>query len=237
MRDQILSCTGIHKIFDAPIVPSSLLQDYVLRRRMHRPRKRIFALNDISLALGRGEWIGLYGPNGSGKTTLLQILAGLLPAEKGTVVAHGDVTGIFELGTGFHPEWNAEENIRFHGLLHGCHPADVEKSREAIIAFAGIASHRKLPLKCYSQGMKARLAFAALAHIDADVYLLDEVFAVGDAAFRQQCWECIRRMRKEGKSGILVSHGIQDLERQCDRILFLEQGRLIQEQPVVALVA
>lgn len=233
----ILSCTGIEKHFEYPVVPTHLFQDRVLRAQRHRERWRIQALKGVSLAVSRGEWVGLYGPNGSGKTTLLRILGGLLEADRGIVDRRGHLSCFFTLGVGFHPERLASENIYFHGLLHGMPPEQIQGATERIIDFAGIRSHVHLPLKCYSTGLQMRLAFAAMAYVHADVYLLDEVLSVGDREFQERCKTHMRSMREAGKSAILVLHDEDVLRQYCDRIVYIDGGRITREEVVSAAVA
>lgn len=233
---QILSCTGIHKTFEYPVVPTHLFQDRVLRSHRHKETCHIQALKDISLTITKGEWVGIYGPNGSGKTTLLKILGGLLEADRGTVDRQGRLSCFFTLGVGFHPERLASENIYFHGLLHGMSPQETAALTEKVIDFAGVRSHVHLPLKCYSTGMQMRLAFAAMAHIDADVYLLDEVLAVGDKDFQEKCKAHMRTMRAAGKSAALVLHDEGNLREFCDRIVYMDSGCIVGETPVHPLV-
>ncbi len=223
----ILSCAGVFKSFHRTIVPTVMLQDRVLRWRKHRERWDLEALHDITISMRKGEWIGLYGPNGSGKTTLLRILGELMQPDKGTVNVRGRVCCLFAFGTGFHTERSAEENIYFHGLLHGIPAKEVRAATDEIIRFAGVESHRDLPLKCYSTGMRARLAFAAACQIEADLYLLDEVLAVGDVAFQQKCWKHFEDMKRSGKSAVLVSHEESHLERFCDRIFYFDHGHIV----------
>lgn len=224
MEELVLSCAGIHKTFEYPVVPLHLLQDRVLRSHQHRDRHRVRALTGVSLAVARGEWVGIYGPNGSGKTTLLRILGGIMEPDSGTVERRGRLSCFFTLGVGFHPERLARENIYFHGLLHGMSPQEIDAMSERVMDFAGVRSHAHLPLKCYSTGLQARLAFAAMAHIDADVYLFDEVLAVGDAEYRVRCKEHMRSLRAAGKAAVLVLHNEQELRAFCDRVVYLHDG-------------
>lgn len=226
MEDSILSCTGIHKYFEYPVVPTHLFQDYVLRPRKRREKWRVHALNNVSLHVARGEWVGIFGPNGSGKTTLLRILGGLMEVDAGQVQRHGRTSCFFTLGVGFHPERLASENIYFHGLFHGMSRSEIGKVTEEIVDFAGVRSHVHLPLKCYSTGMQMRLAFAAMVYVDADVYLLDEVLAVGDTDFQKKCKATMRSMKAEGKSAILVMHDEDVLKEFCDRIIYLDHGSI-----------
>jgi len=223
-----VSCTGITKTFRRQIFPSVMLQDHILRWRLHRKEQVINALQDISLSVSRGEWIGLYGANGAGKTTLLRILAGLLPPDQGTVSISGTLSCFFGLGVGFHADRSAEENVYLHGLFHGLTPSESRRQIDSIIDFAGLASHRDLPIKCYSTGMTLRLAFAAASHIQSDIYFFDEVLAVGDADFQEKCIAYLRHLKHEGKTAIIVSHSLDQLKKISDRIIFLNAGIITQ---------
>jgi ABC-type polysaccharide/polyol phosphate transport system ATPase subunit len=226
MSSPVISCTGIHKSFSQAIYPSVHLQDHLLHWRRHRRQWRIDALTNIDLQVGRGEWVGLYGPNGSGKTTLLRIIAGLLPADQGGVRLTGRLSAFLGLGAGFHSERSAIENIYIHGLLHGLSRREVHESINEILAFAGIESHRDVPVKCLSTGMMLRLAYAASSFIDSDIYLFDETLAVGDSAFRERCRTHLRSMRERGKTVLLVSHGLDELKTICDRVIHMEKGKI-----------
>lgn len=231
----VLSCTGVHKIFLQAKVPSAMLQDHVLRRSLLKERMTIEAVSDASLALIPGEWIGLYGPNGSGKTTFLRILGGLLYHERGLVERNGQLSCFLGLGTGFHPERTARENVYFHGLLHGLSDSEISAMIPDVIAFAGTETHQDLPLKCYSSGMQLRLAFSAAVHIDADVYLFDELLAVGDREFQKKCEAKLLELKTKGAAAIIVSHDREQLERLCDRVLEMESGKI--HTPIQSLVS
>lgn len=238
MSDVVLSCDGVAKSFTQYVYPSVMLQDHILRWRKHRRRWSIDVLRGLSLEVKRGEWVGLYGPNGTGKTTFLRILAGLMPPDAGTVRREGTLSCFFELGVGFHAERSAAENIYLHGLLHGVHPSVIRRQTDEIIRFAGVESHRDLPIKCYSAGMGSRLAFAASSMIDADIYLFDEVFAVADVAYQQKCMDHMRDLRARGKTVVMANHNIPLLQSFCDRILYMENGALVhEERPDHAVVA
>lgn len=230
MEHPILSCSGISKQFDQYVRPTALLQDRVIRWRAHREKRTIVALQDVSFHVRRGEWVGLYGPNGSGKTTLLLILAGLLPPDVGNVACRERLSCFFTLGVGFHDDLRAEENIYIHGLLHGMSRQEIRKATKDILNFAEIDSHLDLPLKCYSMGMRMRLAYAAAAHVDAAVYLFDEIMAVGDVQFRAKCQAHLLSMRRAGKTVLMVNHDIASLRQYCDRILYLERGMVDREE-------
>ncbi len=188
------------------------------------------ALTNIDVQVQKGEWVGLYGPNGSGKTTLLRIIAGLLPADAGFVRTEGRLSAFLGLGAGFHPERSATENVYLHGLLHGLPPRVIRARMDEIIAFAGIEHHRAVPVKCLSTGMMLRLAYAASAIIESDIYLFDETLAVGDSEFQQRCRAHLRSMKERGKTVVLVSHVIDQLENICDRMVFLKEGRVVDDR-------
>ena len=230
MTKPAIHVSGVSKTYRQRVVPLDHLQDRLIRWRNHRQSMEIHALHDVSATLQTGEWVGLYGPNGSGKTTLLKIIADLLKPDTGTVAVHGTLSSFFELGIGFHPELHAYENVRLHALLQGFSLRELPDLTRRIIDFSGIGDHAALPLKCYSTGMKLRLAFAAASQVDADIYLFDEVFAVGDASFRQQCLAYFDGLRTAGKTVILVSHGLEGLKMYCDRILFFEEGKIVREE-------
>jgi ABC-type polysaccharide/polyol phosphate transport system ATPase subunit len=227
-----LSCNGVSKTFTYATY-GSLFQDALLRRGNRQPQWSVKAVNNVSLDVRQGEWVGLYGPNGSGKTTLLRMIARVLPPDSGHVHVEGKLSSFLGLGTGFEPELTAAKNIYLHGLLYGMSPRHIAEVTPKIIKFAGVESHQVLPIKCYSSGMQLRLGFAAAAQIDADIYLFDEVLAVGDAAFGQQCIEHLKSLRAQGKTAVLVSHDVQSLRSLCDRIVYVHAGSIAGEERTI----
>jgi ABC-type polysaccharide/polyol phosphate transport system ATPase subunit len=226
MNRYAIECTGIEKTFVQRTIPVTRLQDRLLRLGQTGREIRVEALKPTTVKIGRGEWIGLYGANGSGKTTFLKLVAGLLEPDQGTVIRRGTMSTFFELGIGFHPERPAHENIRLNGLLHGFSPREIDAMTERILDFADIGEFADLPLKCYSTGMRLRLAFAASAHVEADIYLFDEIMAVGDENFQKKCRAYLMDLKARGKTVILVTHNFHELCSLVHRVLFFAGGRV-----------
>lgn len=231
----ILSCEHIQKTFTQTLIPVRNLQERALRAFRRSEHWNATALDDVSLRVASGEWVGIYGPNGCGKTTLLRVLAGLLLPDAGTVERSGVLSCFFDLSIGFHDERTAAENIRMHALLQGVDTARIAQILERARVFADIGAHWNLPLKCYSSGMRLRLGFAATTASPGEILLLDEILAVGDSTFQLRCWARLMALKKSGRSAVIVSHSLQDLQALCDRVLFLEHGRIIREEDTRAI--
>jgi len=211
-----------------------LLRDHIIQRKRKEPHWSVQALDNVSLSIKKGEWVGIYGPNGGGKTTLLSILAGLLPPDSGKVKCNGELSCFFGLGAGFHPERTAYENAYFHGLLNGMTHKESKKLLQEIINYAEVESHKDIPFKYYSNGMKMRLGFSAAVHTDADIYLLDEVSAVGDKSFRQKSMETFLELKSQGKTVVMVGQSKPQLSEICDRIFCMQDGKIVKVHGVVS---
>lgn len=198
--------------------------------------ERFVALDGVSLRVARGEALGLVGANGSGKSTLLRIAAGIYPVDAGTIRVHGRVSALLELAAGFHPDLSGRENVYLAGALLGLPRRAVARVFDHIVAFADIGAFLDAPVRTYSWGMGLRLGFAVAAHVPADVLLIDEVLAVGDAAFRARCLRRMAERRADGAAIVFVSHNLAMVERFCDRVIVLERGRVVCDAaPRVAL--
>lgn len=187
-------------------------------------KDEFWALQDINFTVSSGEVLGLYGPNGAGKSTILKMICKITYPTKGEVTVNGKVATLMGLGAGFHPEFSGAENIIFYGAILGMPLEEIHKKSESIINFAGIREFIDMPVKKYSSGMTMRLAFSIAIHSEADIFLIDEVIAVGDAEFRQKCIEQIKRLKYEGKTLVIVSHSKNRLEKLCSRILYIKKG-------------
>lgn len=183
------------------------------------------ALQDVSFAVQPGESLGIVGPNGSGKSTILKLLFRILRPDRGQVVTKGRVGGLIELGAGFHPYLSGRENVSINGAILGMSRADIRRQYEAIVEFSGLAEFMDMPVKDYSSGMYARLAFAIAAHANPDVLLVDEVLAVGDAGFQLKCYDWMARMRTSGRAVITVSHDMYAMAAST-RCLFIKSGQV-----------
>lgn len=195
-------------------------------KRIKRVTEPFWALRDVSFSLRTGESVAVVGPNGAGKTTLLSIVAGVTEPTSGTVRRRGRVGALLELGTGFHGDLTGRENVFLNGSLLGLSRRELQAKLEQIVAFSGMADFMNEPVRTYSSGMVARLAFSVAIHADPDILLLDEVFAVGDEAFRQKCIDQLSELTAQGKSLLLVTHGLQAAISMCPRAIWLERGRI-----------
>jgi ABC-type polysaccharide/polyol phosphate transport system ATPase subunit len=188
--------------------------------------REVQALRDISLSVEPGGAVGLVGRNGSGKTTLLRLVSGIIKPTSGRVEATGRIASLLELGAGFHPDFTGRENVYLNGSIHGLSRARVREVMDEIVAFAELEKFIDLPVRTYSSGMYMRLGFSVAAHIQSDVLLLDEVFAVGDEQFQRKCFGKIAEFKNRGGTILFVSHDAQAVERLCDRAVLLRQGQV-----------
>jgi len=185
------------------------------------------AIKKVSLEVPEGQMMGLIGRNGSGKSTLLKIIAGVYRPNEGQVHVHGTLAPLIELGAGFHHELTGRENILLNGLLMGYSREQMKDREQRIVDFAGIGDFIDAPVKQYSSGMHMRLAFAVATEVDPSILIVDEILAVGDAAFQRKCFQRIRGFREAGKTILFVSHNMQQIVDHCDRTVLLEQGSII----------
>lgn len=222
-----VSVQGLSKSFTIPHEVSHTLKERALHPFRRARKDTLEALKDVSFEVRKGEFFGIVGRNGSGKSTLLKCLAGIYRADQGVIGIDGRLSTFIELGVGFNPDLAAEDNIVINGVMLGLSPSEARRRVDAVIAFAGLEEFTDLKLKNYSSGMLVRLAFAVMIQVDADVLLIDEVLAVGDAAFQQKCYDEFNRIRDEGRTVLLVTHAMSAVERFCDRALLLERGTVV----------
>jgi ABC-type polysaccharide/polyol phosphate transport system ATPase subunit len=220
-----IEVVGVSKTFRLPHERRTTLKEYFLHpHRTGYEEQR--ALEDISFRVEPGEFFGIIGPNGSGKSTLLKIIAGIYRQDAGTVQVNGLLSPFIELGVGFNPELTARDNIRINGTLLGLSKRELEDRYDAIVAFSELERFVDQKLKNFSSGMQVRLAYAIGIQVDFEVLLLDEVLAVGDAAFQEKCFATFERFRAERRTIVLVTHDLGVVRRFADRVAFLLGGRI-----------
>jgi lipopolysaccharide transport system ATP-binding protein len=184
------------------------------------------ALQDISFSVKKGEAIGFIGRNGAGKSTLLGLMAGVLRPTSGTISVKQRISPLLELGGGFHSDLTGRENIKLNGVLLGLSLKEVLKKMQMIIDFSELGEFIDQPVKAYSSGMKARLGFSVVAHLDPEILLIDEVLGVGDAKFREKCRDKIHDFKKKGVTIVLVSHSMSEVSEICDRIVWIDNKKI-----------
>ena len=218
-----IAARSVSKTFRIPEEQVHTLKQRVLHPRRQAAHHTYRALNDISFAVAEGEFFGIAGRNGSGKSTLLKCVAGIYRPE-GDIWARGRISTLIELGVGFNMELAARENVLMNGIMLGLSPREARRRYESVIDFAELQGFEDLKLKNYSSGMQVRLAFSVAIQVDADILLIDEVLAVGDASFQQKCFDVFHQMRDAGKTIIFVTHDMTSMKRFCERALLLEHG-------------
>lgn len=208
-------------------------------RAVTRPEKAatFYSLREVSTTIRHGEAVGIIGANGAGKSTLLRVAAGIIRPSEGVSTRRGTIAPVLELGTGFEWELSGRENIIFNGALLGLSRSFMRSRQDEIIAFSGLEEVIDLPLRTYSTGMIARLAFAVATAIDAETILLDEILAVGDATFQTLCQARIERFVRSGAAIVLVSHDLATIERMCSRAIWLSHGQIVADGPSAEVVA
>lgn len=226
----------------------SIVVDHVSKRftmRYHRTLKQMsiamlrgqdisdsfLAVNDVSFTVQQGESIGLMGLNGSGKSTLLKVINGVMRPDGGKVLTRGRIAGLIATGAGFHPQLTGRENIFLNAAILGMSEKETKRKFDAIVEFADIGKFLDTPVGHYSSGMFARLGFAVAVHTDSDIFLVDEVLAVGDRPFKKKCLARMQEIKDDGRTLFYVSHAPASVRKMCDRVLVLEQGSLAFDGP------
>ena len=202
---------------------------HVLLRKLNRLRRRseeFWAVRDFSFEVARGEALGIIGHNGAGKSTILKLLANITSPTRGEITVNGRLSALIEVGSGFHPELTGRENIYLNGSILGMRRREIAEKFDSIVDFAGVPQFIDTPVKRYSSGMYVRLGFSIAAHLDPDILLLDEVLAVGDAAFQAKCIRRIGELKEKGTTIVFISHDLGAVERLCDRVLLLRNGEI-----------
>jgi lipopolysaccharide transport system ATP-binding protein len=252
--DTVIRVENVHKRYRLGVVGSSLVSDeiralWAIWRGRPDPRislesaeqqQRIgpyfWSLRGVSFDVQRGESLGIIGRNGAGKSTMLKLLSRITLPTEGRISMRGKVSSLLEVGTGFHTELTGMENIYLNGAILGMRRWEIDRKLDDIIAFSGIEHHIDTPLKRYSSGMKVRLGFAVAAHLDPDIMIVDEVLAVGDAEFQARCLGSMRDAGRSGRTVLFVSHDMGSVEGLCQRVIWMDKGRVLRDGPTLEVV-
>ncbi|MGX6446715.1 ABC transporter ATP-binding protein [Patulibacter sp. S7RM1-6] len=218
---------GVSKTFEIPTEQAHTLKERVLHPLRRGSVRRMRSLRNVSFHVEPGEFFGVVGRNGSGKSTMLKALAGIYGIDEGRIHVDGRMSTFIELGVGFNPDLAAYDNVMLNAQMLGLGKAEAKRRFDRIIEFAELQDFVDLKIKNYSSGMLVRLAFAVMIQVDAEILLIDEVLAVGDAAFQQKCFDEFERIRESGATVILVTHDMGAVKRFCDRALLLERGTVV----------
>jgi ABC-type polysaccharide/polyol phosphate transport system ATPase subunit len=225
-----LELEGVSRSFLVYPKPTRTLKELVVSRG-RVPAREVKAIQDVSFSVSPGDAVGLVGRNGSGKSTLLRVISGILRPTAGKVAVGGRIASLLELGAGFQPEFTGRENVYLNGSILGLKQSTIREHMDEIVAFAELEQFIDLPVRTYSSGMQMRLGFAISAHLEADVLLLDEVFAVGDEAFQRKCFGKIFEFKQRGGTILFVSHDASSVERLCERAILLREGEVAFDGP------
>lgn len=233
-----LELVGVTVRYAIPAEVIHSLKEYAIRKFQGRIyHDELVALRDVDLTVMAGERVGVIGANGAGKSTLLKVIARVRRPSDGRITVRGRVAPLLELGLGFHGELTGRENVVLHGALMGFSRKEMLERLPRIAAFAELEPFIDAPLRTYSTGMAARLAYAVATDVDPDILLVDEALSVGDERFRAKCRERMEGFRDTGKTLLLVSHALSDVEESCQRALWIADGRVVRDGPVTEVCA
>ena len=227
MENTMIKVSNVTMNFNMPKEKVDSMKEYFIRKLKKQLRYDKFtALNDVSVEIGKGEVVGIIGLNGSGKSTLLKIISGILKPSEGEVITNGTISPLIELGAGFDPDLTTKENIFLNGSVLGFERAFIREKYDEILDFAELRDYENVAIKNFSSGMIARLGFAIATLVKPDILIVDEILSVGDFLFQQKCEARIADMMSGGTTVLIVSHSIEQIERLCSRIVWLEQGKV-----------
>ncbi len=225
--EPIIKIENVTMRFNLSREKSDSLKEYFLQLVKGRLKfDEFYALQNVSLDIEKGDFYGLVGLNGSGKSTLLKIIAGVYKPTSGSIKVRGTIAPLIELGAGFDMDLTARENINLNGSVLGLSPAFIKQHFDEIVAFSELEEFLDVPLKNYSSGMVARIAFSIATITKPDILIADEILSVGDFLFQQKCEERMKKLMDGGTTVILVSHSIEQIERMCNKVAWLEKGQL-----------
>jgi lipopolysaccharide transport system ATP-binding protein len=235
MTENAVVVRSVWKKFRVFHEKNQYLKTTLLRGRRAR-YEDFWALRDVSFDIPHGSTFGIIGSNGSGKSTMLKCLAGILSPDGGSINVDGKIAALLELGAGFHPDLSGRENIYLNGAILGMTKSELERKFDEIVDFSGLDEFIDTPVKNYSSGMTVRLGFAVAINVNPEILLIDEVLAVGDLSFQQKCLERINDMKAEGRTIVIVSHGLSEISQLCDSAAWISAGELVEIGPATSIV-
>ena len=227
MTSTAVTVEGVSKRFRVYHERNQSLKAAIMRGR-RSVHEDFWALTDVGFEIPTASTFGLVGDNGSGKSTLLKCIAGILSPDAGSVSASGRMAALLEVGSGFHPELSGRDNVYLNGSILGMTRKEIDRKFDGIVDFSGVENFIDQPVKNYSSGMYVRLGFAVAINVDPEILLVDEVLAVGDAAFQEKCAEKFTEFSREGRTVVVVSHSMHSLRNMCDQVAWLDHGRLVE---------
>ncbi|HNI34391.1 MAG TPA: ABC transporter ATP-binding protein [Microthrixaceae bacterium] len=228
---------GVSKQFRLQADRPNSVKEFFTRRDRDRAKTHFWALDDVSIEIPQGSMYALVGHNGSGKSTLLRCIAGIYRPDAGQVKVSGRISTLLELGAGFHPDLSGRENVYLNATILGMTRKEIDRAFDDIVSFAGVEQFIDSPVKVYSSGMYVRLGFSVAVHVQPEILIIDEVIAVGDEQFQRQCFEHLYKLRRDGVTIVVVTHGMATVQTMCDHAAWLDHGVLqeVGEAPAVAL--
>ncbi len=225
-KEIAIKVENVYKDFKLFYDKANTLKERILFFKRNSKNSLLHILKNIDLNIYKGETVALIGTNGSGKSTLLKLFTKIIYPNKGKITVNGRLTSLLELGAGFHPDFTGRENIYFNASIFGMTRQEIDKKIDNIIDFAELDEFIDNPIRTYSSGMYLRLAFAVAINVEADVLLLDEILAVGDQHFQDKCYDKLRELKQEGKTIVIVTHGMDTVKSFCDRAIWLYDGEV-----------
>jgi ABC-type polysaccharide/polyol phosphate transport system ATPase subunit len=222
----VIKVENLTKTFRIPHERRDTLKEYLFNMLTPCDYEEFNAVSNLSFEVNAGEFVGIIGSNGAGKSTLLKLISGVLPPDSGEVKVVGRIAPFLELGVGFEPELSGRDNIYLYGTLLGLTRGEIESRYDDILRFSSLERFVDQKMKNYSSGMQMRLGFAVTAHVDADIFLIDEVLAVGDAEFQKKCLDKMNELKSQHKTIVFISHNLNLVKKECDRIAWLMGGKI-----------
>lgn len=229
-EENSIEINNVTKSFRVYFDRGTTLKELSLFRKRRKYEQRL-VLDNISIEVKKGQAVGLIGHNGCGKSTLLKLLTRIIYPDNGSISMRGRVSSLIELGAGFHPDMSGRQNIYINASIFGLTKKEIDKRLENIITFSELEEYIDNPIRTYSSGMYMRLAFAVAINVDADILLIDEILAVGDANFQQKCFEYLKTLKKRGTTIVIVSHALEQIESICDYTVWINRGKIVSQGP------